>query len=96
VCSSDLEKFGRTRGELALSVNVNVDFPEDPDGFVALQATEFPEYDNDQIVYGPTPEAAVTGLRRFVDAGVTHFQVSPADLRTLRLFAREVAPASAR
>jgi hypothetical protein len=42
------------------------------------------------------PEAAVAGLRHFVDAGVTHFQVSPRDLGTLRLFASEVAPALAR
>jgi alkanesulfonate monooxygenase SsuD/methylene tetrahydromethanopterin reductase-like flavin-dependent oxidoreductase (luciferase family) len=92
---ANLVALGRTRESLMISANVTVDFPDDPETFVGVEETDFPEYDNDQIIYGPTPEAAIAALRPFVDGGVTHFQVSPSDLRTLRLFAAEVAPALA-
>jgi hypothetical protein len=57
--------------------------------------TDFPDYDFDQVIHGPTPHDAIASLRTFVDAGVTHFQIAPKDLRTLQLFATEVAPALA-
>jgi hypothetical protein len=55
----------------------------------------FPEYDIDQVIYGPTPDDAIRGLAPFVEQGVTHFTVGTPDIRTLRLFAAEVAPALA-
>jgi alkanesulfonate monooxygenase SsuD/methylene tetrahydromethanopterin reductase-like flavin-dependent oxidoreductase (luciferase family) len=87
-----LDAFCRSSDDVMVSANVIVNFPENADGFVAIEKTSYPEYDNDQTIFGPTPEAAIDGLRPFVEAGVTHFQVSPADLRTLQLFAAEVAP----
>jgi alkanesulfonate monooxygenase SsuD/methylene tetrahydromethanopterin reductase-like flavin-dependent oxidoreductase (luciferase family) len=91
-----LTEFERSPKDVVMSLNVTANFPEDPSGFVGVLPTDYPEYDNDQIVYGPTPADAIAGLRPFVDAGVTHFQVSPEDLRTLSLFASEVAPVLAR
>lgn len=90
-----LEELGRPADEITISVTATVSFPEDVDSFVGVEPTDYPEYDVDQIVHGPTPQDAIASLGRFVDAGVTHFQVAPQDLRTLRLFATEVAPALA-
>jgi alkanesulfonate monooxygenase SsuD/methylene tetrahydromethanopterin reductase-like flavin-dependent oxidoreductase (luciferase family) len=90
--TSGLETFGRSVDDVFVSANVTVDFPEDPQGFVGVMETSNPDYDNDQVIFGPTPQAAIDGLRPFVEAGVTHFQVSPEDLRSLRIFASEVAP----
>jgi len=87
-----LEEFGRSIDDVIMSAGATVSFPDDPEGFVNVLETAFPEYDNDQIVYGPTPQDAIDGLRPFIDAGVTHFQISPTDLPTLHRFATEVAP----
>jgi alkanesulfonate monooxygenase SsuD/methylene tetrahydromethanopterin reductase-like flavin-dependent oxidoreductase (luciferase family) len=91
-----LKELGRSADEISISVTAQVNFPEDLDTFVAVDPTEYPDYDFDQVVHGPTPPDAIASLRRFIDVGVTHFQVVPQDLRTLRLFATEVAPVLAR
>ena len=90
-----LEELGRPADEVSISVTAQVNFPEDLDTFVGIEPTHFPEYDFDQVIHGPTPQDAIASLRPFVEAGVTHFQIAPQDLRTLRLFATEVAPALA-
>jgi alkanesulfonate monooxygenase SsuD/methylene tetrahydromethanopterin reductase-like flavin-dependent oxidoreductase (luciferase family) len=90
-----LAELGRAPEEITMSVTAFVNFPADPANFVGVVPTEFPDYDVDQIVFGPTPDDAITGLQRYVDLGVTHIQVAPEDLRTLGLFATEVAPALA-
>jgi alkanesulfonate monooxygenase SsuD/methylene tetrahydromethanopterin reductase-like flavin-dependent oxidoreductase (luciferase family) len=90
-----LSVFGRSVDDFEFSLNVEVAFPEDTSDFQALIPTEFPDYDLDQYIYGPTPDDAIKRLQPFVDAGVTHFQVGVTDLRTLKLFANEVAPALA-
>jgi hypothetical protein len=77
---------------VSISATAVVNFPENLDTFVGVEPTDFPEYDFDQIIHGPTPQDAIASLRPFVEAGVTHFQIAPQDLRTLRLFATEVAP----
>ncbi|MEY2582307.1 MAG: hypothetical protein QOE09_2156 [Ilumatobacteraceae bacterium] len=87
-----LKELGRSADELTISVSAQVNFPEDVDSFVGLEPTDYPEYDFDQVIHGPTPDDAIASLRPFVEAGVTHFQIGPEDLRTLRLFATEVAP----
>ena len=87
-----LGELGRDADEVTISVMAEVSFPEDPSGFVGLSPTEYPDYDFDAMVHGPTPADAIASLRPFVDAGVTHFQIAPSDLRTLELFAAEVAP----
>jgi alkanesulfonate monooxygenase SsuD/methylene tetrahydromethanopterin reductase-like flavin-dependent oxidoreductase (luciferase family) len=92
---SHLEEFDRSPSDFMITLNVEVNFPEDTDNFVAVVPTEYPEYDIDQVIYGPTPDDAVKRLQPFVEAGVTHFQVGAPDLRTLKLFADEVAPALA-
>ena len=91
-----LDEVGRPADTFAISANIIVDFPDDASTFVGIERTDFPEYDNDQVVWGPTPADAIAGLRPFVDLGVTHFQVSPSDLRTLERFAADVAPVLAR
>ena len=88
-----LKEFGRAPDDFMLSLNVEVNFPENTDDFVGLVPTEFPDYDLDQYIYGPSPDDAIKGLHPFVEAGVTHFQLGVTDLRTLKLFATEVAPA---
>ena len=90
-----LHELGRSPDEIAISVSAQVNFPEDVATFVGVVPTEFPDYDFDQIIHGPTPQDAIASLGRFVDRGVTHFQIAAQDLRTLRLFATEVAPALA-
>jgi alkanesulfonate monooxygenase SsuD/methylene tetrahydromethanopterin reductase-like flavin-dependent oxidoreductase (luciferase family) len=90
---ANLEEFGRPVDDFTFSLNVEVNFPEKTDDFVAFIPTDFPDYDLDQYIYGPTPADAIKQLQPFVDAGVTHFQISVTDLRTLELFASEVAPA---
>ncbi|MEY2581723.1 MAG: hypothetical protein QOE09_1572 [Ilumatobacteraceae bacterium] len=87
-----LKELGRSVDEIAISVTAQVNFPKDVDSFVGVEPTEYPDYDFDQVIHGPTPQDAIASLRRFVDVGVTHFQIAPQDLRTLRLFATEVAP----
>jgi alkanesulfonate monooxygenase SsuD/methylene tetrahydromethanopterin reductase-like flavin-dependent oxidoreductase (luciferase family) len=88
-----LAACGRNFDDFMLSLNVNVSFPENRDGFVDMIPTDYPEYDLDAYVYGPTPEDAIRRLTPFVEAGATHFQVGVEDLRCLKLFASEVAPA---
>jgi hypothetical protein len=90
-----LQEYGRPVDDFEFSLNVEANFPADASGFVGMIPTEFPDYDLDQYIYGPTPADAIKGLLPFVEAGVTHFQVGPADLRTLKLFTAEVAPALA-
>jgi hypothetical protein len=81
-----------TAAEVSISLGANVNFPEDPATFVSEIPTFFPDYDFDQPVHGPTPEDAIESLRPYIDAGVTRFQINPEDLRSLRIFATEVAP----
>ncbi len=90
-----LDELGRPVDEITISVSAYVNFPEDVESFVGVELTDFPDYDVDQIVHGPTPQDAIASLQPFVEAGVSHFQVVPWDLRTLQLFATEVAPALA-
>jgi alkanesulfonate monooxygenase SsuD/methylene tetrahydromethanopterin reductase-like flavin-dependent oxidoreductase (luciferase family) len=87
-----LSELRRPHGDIAMSVTALVNFPEDLDTFIGVERTDFPEYDFDQIVYGPTAHDAVAGLEPFVEAGVTHFQIAPSDLRSLAIFAADVAP----
>jgi alkanesulfonate monooxygenase SsuD/methylene tetrahydromethanopterin reductase-like flavin-dependent oxidoreductase (luciferase family) len=87
-----MEELGRPVDEVSISVSAYVNFPEDVDNFVSVEPTDYPDYDVDQIVHGPTPQDAIASLGPFVDAGVSHFQVVPWDLRSLELFASEVAP----
>ncbi len=95
VLREHLAALGRNSDDFMLSLNVEASFPENADGFVEMIPTEFPEYDLDAYIYGPTPDDAIRRLTPFVEAGVTHFQVGTSDLRTLTLFAAEVAPALA-
>jgi alkanesulfonate monooxygenase SsuD/methylene tetrahydromethanopterin reductase-like flavin-dependent oxidoreductase (luciferase family) len=90
-----LHELGRSADKITISVSAQVNFPEDVDTFVGVVPTEFPDYDFDQVIHGPTPQDAIASLHYFVEQGVTHFQIAPQDLRTLRLFATEVAPALA-
>ena len=87
-----MQQLGRSAAEVTISLGANVNFPEDPATFVREIPTFFPDYDFDQPVHGPTPEDAIESLRPYIDAGVTHFQINPEDLRSLRIFATEVAP----
>lgn len=91
-----LHELGRPVDDMMISVNTAVHFPEDPDSFAPISPTPFPDYDFDAMIHGPTPDDALESLSTFVQRGVTHFQVIPEDMRTLRLFADEVAPALAR
>ena len=51
-----LAELGRAADEIAISATAEVSFPEDPSDFVALSPTEFPDYDFDAMVHGPTPD----------------------------------------
>jgi alkanesulfonate monooxygenase SsuD/methylene tetrahydromethanopterin reductase-like flavin-dependent oxidoreductase (luciferase family) len=91
-----LEQLGRPLEEITISVAAHVNFPDDPGTFVRVLPTWFPDYDFDQVVHGPTPQDAIASFRPFIDAGVTHFQIAAEDLRSLEIFATEVAPALTR
>lgn len=84
----------RELSDIEVTAGCDVSFPADPSGFVGRYPSSYPGYD--QVVFGPRPEDAVEALQRLVAQGVSHVQVIAADLRTLELFAREVAPEVAR
>jgi alkanesulfonate monooxygenase SsuD/methylene tetrahydromethanopterin reductase-like flavin-dependent oxidoreductase (luciferase family) len=88
-----LAEIGKSIDEVAITAGVNVNFPADTDSFVGSFPSSYPGYD--EVVHGPTPDEAIASLQPFVDAGVSHFMVAAEDLRSLRLFASEVAPALA-
>ena len=80
---------GRDPAEIRLTADCSVDFPADPDGFVAARPTAY----GDTIwTVGPTPEAAVEQLAPMVAAGVDHLMIGASTLSTLERFGREVAP----
>ena len=68
VLPSRADDAGRAQHDLTISANVTVNFPENVDDFVGIEDTWFPEYDNDQLVYGPTRKpqwpACATSLTR--------------------------------
>ena len=49
-----LQQLGRAPDEVEISLSVIAYLPEDATNFVGLYRTPDPEYDNDQIIYGPT------------------------------------------
>ena len=75
--------------EIRLTAECAVDFPDDPDGFVAARPTAY----GDTIwTIGPTPEPAIRQLAPMVEAGVDHFMIGATTLSTLERFGMEVAP----
>jgi alkanesulfonate monooxygenase SsuD/methylene tetrahydromethanopterin reductase-like flavin-dependent oxidoreductase (luciferase family) len=88
-----LEEVGRPLADIEITAGFDVDFPADPSTFVGRYPSTYPGYD--QVVFGPTPDDAVTALQNLAVQGVGHVQLAVSDMRTLDLFAREVAPAMA-
>jgi len=81
--------IGRDPSEIRLTAECAVDFPDDPEGFVAARPTA---YGDTVWTIGPTPEAAISQLAPMVDAGVDHFMIGTSTLSTLERLGREVAP----
>src|SRR5215212_5433523 len=64
-------------------------------GLPAGKPSGFPFRGEIDWVLGPTPEDVVRQLQPMVDLGVSHLTMYFWDLRSLRMFAREVMPAFA-
>jgi alkanesulfonate monooxygenase SsuD/methylene tetrahydromethanopterin reductase-like flavin-dependent oxidoreductase (luciferase family) len=78
--------------ELTLTAGVDVSLPDDPTTF---QPTYEHTFYPGQVFrsLGPTAADVILEIERLVDVGVSHFQVSFADMTTYRRFIAEVVPA---
>jgi alkanesulfonate monooxygenase SsuD/methylene tetrahydromethanopterin reductase-like flavin-dependent oxidoreductase (luciferase family) len=102
--AANCAEIGRDLASITLSAAGEVYFPADPADFPTEPSSGFVDAAQDPSgayageedwVLGPTPAAAIEGLRPLIDLGVTLVTLYFWDRRSMDIFAREVIPAFA-